>query len=66
MAEIWKPQSLDVYRSWINDIVLQASDNLSDWENSFIANITMQLDNMHTLTEAQAETLEKIYVKHTS
>jgi hypothetical protein len=65
MAEMWKPQPLQVYRDWINDIMLQASDNLSDWENSFIANITMRLDNLYALSEGQAEKLEQIYVKHT-
>ncbi len=66
MAEIWKPQPLAVYISWIEAIEKEASDKLSDWENTFVANIIMRLDNGYTLTQSQAEKLEQIYTKHTS
>ena len=65
MAEMWKPQSLDVYHQWIQDIVLQSSDNLNDWENSFIANMNMRIDKGMELTQPMAEKLEQIYLKHT-
>lgn len=66
MPIIWTPQPLDVYRQWISDIETEASDRLTPWETSFIANITMKLDNLFQLTEEQANKLEQIYVKYTS
>jgi hypothetical protein len=65
MAKRWEPQSREVYQQWIDDIEDEASDKLTEWETNFIASINTQL-TYRDLTQPQAETLEKIYVKYTS
>lgn len=65
MAEIWRQQPLSVYRQWVADILEEASDSLSDWESNFIDSIELQLSNKYNLTQAQAETLERIYAEKT-
>lgn len=66
MAEIWKPQPIEVYKEWVNMITFEASDKLNDWESQFVANVTMRLDNGVQLTQPQAEILERLYTQHTS
>ena len=66
MAKIWEPQSIEVYRSWCEVILDEASDGLSDWETSFIESIGGQLNNNRQLTQRQAEILERIYSEKTS
>ncbi len=65
MAEIWKPQTIDVYKSWADAINDEASDLLSQWESSFMANITMRLEQGVVLTQPQAEKLEQLYAHYT-
>ncbi len=65
MARIWEPQPITVYQSWLEAIFDEASDNLNDWENSFIDSISNQLISGRNLTQPQAEKLEQIYTKHT-
>ncbi len=65
MANIWKPQSIDVYKSWIEALNSEASDELTTWEVSFIESLTDRLDKGMNLTERQAEVLEKIYTEKT-
>jgi hypothetical protein len=65
MAKIWTPQEIEVYRTWVRALYEEASDKLSDWENSFVDNIGTQLLSNRNLTEAQAEKLEQVYAKHT-
>ncbi len=66
MPPIWKPRSKEILQSWIDTILDEASDELNDWENSFIENIGQRLIVYSQLTETQEEKLESIYVKHTS
>jgi len=65
MPPIWQPQSREVYQHWIDTILEEASDELNDWESSFIANIQTTLSIYGKLTEAQAEKLENIYAEKT-
>jgi hypothetical protein len=64
MAEIWKPQTKDIYLTWIDTIVVTVGDKLSDWEIDFIKTINQQL-HYKNLSESQANKLESIYVRHT-
>lgn len=64
MAEMWKPHSIDTYKHWVVDILTEASNELNDWESNFVSNIDNQLDADRQLSEAQADKLEQIYVKH--
>lgn len=65
MARIWEPQPIQVYQKWIEDILTEASDNLNDWETTFVASIQMRLDTGRNLTQNQAEKLETIYAEKT-
>lgn len=66
MSEIWKPQSKEVYQHWIDTIMNEASDKLTNWETDFVDNISTQLLYRGTLTQYQAEKLEQIYAEKTS
>jgi len=65
MSEIWKPLKIDVYQSWCDAIVDEASDDLNDWELRFIGDIQVKLAAGWNLTEAQAMKLESIYAEKT-
>lgn len=65
MAEIWKPQTIEIYKSWIDAIENEASDNLNDWEQKFVGSLQTRLLKGNNLTQLQAEKLEEMYVKHT-
>lgn len=65
MAEKWKPNSLEVLRSWADAIIDEASDELTDWENKFIIDIEVRLARGSTLTQSQEEKLEQIYTEKT-
>ena len=66
MPPIWKPRDKEILQNWIDTIIDESSDELNDWENSFIENINQRLVVYGQLTELQEEKLESIYVKHTS
>ena len=65
MSKIWQPQSIDIYKAWIDTIFDESSDSLTDWETNFVESINNQLDNNKQLTERQAEILERIYTEKT-
>lgn len=65
MAKIWQPEPIEVYMQWIKDIIEEASDDLSDWETSFIDNLQRRLAYGNNLTQPQAEKLESIYAEKT-
>ena len=66
MAKIWTPQPIEVYRSWVDAIAREASDDLNDWETKFVDDMDTRLTQLTNLTEGQADKLEQIYVKYTS
>lgn len=66
MAPIWKPQPNEVLAHWLETILEEASDQLNNWENKFIHDMTILIANKWQLTQAQEETLEKIYAEKTS
>lgn len=66
MAKIWTPQPIEVYKSWVDAIASEASDDLNDWEATFIGGLDIRLTMGRNLTESQAEKLEQIYAKYTS
>lgn len=65
MAEIWKPQTVEVYKSWVDALKNEASDELTNWEIDFIDSIENQL-TFRNLSEKQAEILERIYANKTA
>lgn len=69
MAKIWTPQSIEVYRSWVDIILSEASDELSVWETNFINDmdekLTLYAGFGKNLSQGQAEKLEDIYAKYT-
>lgn len=52
-------------RYWIDTIVNEASDKLSDWETNFIESIDAQLRLKGSLSPRQIEILERIYAEKT-
>lgn len=69
MGVKWTPQSIEVYRSWVDAILSEASDELTVWETNFINDmdekLTLYAGFGRNLSEKQAETLEGIYAKYT-
>lgn len=63
-AEIWKPQSREVYLGWI-DALSDVGEDLNTWESNFVNSIYDQLMCGRILTELQAEKLEFIYTEKT-
>jgi hypothetical protein len=66
MAEIWRGQTPDVLKSWVEAIRTEASDELTDWETRFVNDMWDRLDRGSILTQYQQEKLEEIYVEYTS
>lgn len=66
MAEVWKPKDPSLLRSWLEAVLLEASDSLNDWEKNFINSIEERLDKGFRLSESQEQKLEQIYAEHTS
>lgn len=65
MAKVWEPKDIDLLISWKDAVLNEASDELNDWENSFIESISLKLDRRNPLTERQEEILERIYAEKT-
>jgi hypothetical protein len=65
MAKMWTPKPQELLQQWIDDILEEASDNLSDWESSFVDSVHSQLNRKGQLSERQEEILEKIYAEKT-
>lgn len=66
MSEIWKAQSATVYINWIDSIIEESADKLNEWETDFLDSLENKLNKGNSLTERQAEILERIYVRYTS
>ena len=66
MAKIWQPQPFEILQSWLDAIIDEASDKLSNWETGFIENISDRVAHKWPLTQRQEEILEKIYSEKTS
>ena len=65
MSRIWRQQPFEVLESWVSAIIDEASDELTDWEEKFIEDIKIRIDNKWSLTEKQESTLERIYSEKT-
>lgn len=63
MPLAFKPQSREVYISWIKKIINQ-DINLNEWEKSFISSLFYRLQKFD-LTENLAKRLELIYSERT-
>jgi len=58
--------NLKVYREWIETILNEAEDRLSDWERNFIESISNQMDERGWISDKQVVVLERIYSSKTS
>lgn len=65
MAQIWKPQPIEVYISWVEAIRDEVSERLTSWESDFIDSIEGRLAFGNNLSEKQAGILERIYAEKT-
>lgn len=58
-----KDKAYQVHYSWIE--ACQASDKLTEWEDNFINSVFEQLTKRGSLSDKQAEILERIYADKT-
>lgn len=65
MAQMWQPKQTTTLRYWVETILLEASDTLTEWETTFVDDIQKRLDLGRKLTQAQEEKLEAIYAAKT-
>lgn len=65
MAMMWYPKSQDLLQGWIDSILAEASDDLTEWESNFIDSLQGQLTRKGSLSERQEEILERIYAEKT-
>lgn len=65
MTELWKPQPINVYQSWIKCIHDQ-QPLLTDWEKRFILSCEQRMMYGHDLSRDMAEKLEEIYANKTN
>lgn len=66
MAELWKPQTIEILKSWVDAIIHEASEDLTHWETNFVNDMQVRLDQGSPLTRYQQEKLEEIYTEYTS
>lgn len=66
MSRVWRPQNPDVLKEWVETIMNEASDSLSDWESRFVEDMEKRLQRGNILTQSQEEKLEQIYADKTS
>lgn len=55
----------DVLRSWI-DALRTPAQMLTDWEERFVASVSVQLELKGSLSDKQVERLERIYAEKTA
>ena len=65
MSRMWTPQSIEIYKSWVDALIMEASDELSQWEQDFVLSIQNRLTSGANLTESQANKLEQLYAAKT-
>lgn len=66
MAKVWQPQPYEVLKQWVDTILDEASDDLTDWETKFVDDMSVRIINKWPLTQTQEEKLESIYANKTS
>lgn len=65
MPLMWRPYDESTYRMWLDAIVDEASDELTDWESKFINDMRVQIDFNANFSRAQSDQIERIYAKYT-
>lgn len=58
-------QPIEVLKRWI-ECIEEEGRGVTDWEHSFVESVSEQLDRRGSLSEAQIDSLEKIYASRTS
>lgn len=66
MAPVWKPRDTKILRDWIQTILFEASDVLTEWEVKFLNDMENIMDLGGRLSQGQEEKLEQIYAAKTS
>ncbi len=66
MPPIWQPRNNDTLKHWVETILSEAEDRLTDWERKFIADMESRVTNKRPLTQGQEEKLEQIYAEYTA
>lgn len=58
-------QPFEVLSSWVEAILTEASDDLTEWETIFVTDMKVRIDNKWPVSERQQEILERIYADKT-
>lgn len=66
VAPIWKSKEQHIYQGWIDAILTEASDELTEWETNFVSSLQDQLLKKGRLSEAQEKILDRIYTEKTA
>jgi hypothetical protein len=66
MAQMWRPQPIEVLKSWVDAIHDEAADSLNEWEMEFIESVSSILASGRQLSQRQEQVLERIYAEKTS
>ena len=56
---------LKTEKYWLETILNECSDKLSDWESNFIESISIRLNYDRPCTDRQHQILERIYAEKT-
>jgi len=51
MGNIWKPQTREVLKSWIDALRTEASEELTDWETEFLEGCDRTLEFKEHLSQ---------------
>ena len=66
MAKMWRATDLQVIKSWIDAILEESEEKLTDWERDFVTSVQARNNLGLDLTQRQEEILERIYSEKTS
>jgi len=58
-------ETLKTEKYWLDTILTEASDNLTEWETGFIDSIRIRLGYNRECTPTQHDILERIYAEKT-
>lgn len=57
---------MQVWKAWLDAVENNRTRELTEWEEDFIASIKRKLARNFSLSDAQADTLERIYAEKTA
>lgn len=65
MSKIWQPKPNETLQYWLDTILDEAVDDLTEWEANFIDSVGIRITRKLNLSEKQEQILESIYAEKT-